>query len=205
MDKLILLLGFVIICNILTACALCVGIKSEQLNPADLHKTVYVDASFEEWQENYILNALKDWECVGNGMIKFNIKLRATQFDYDAIKSPKNVLIIAPASVLHPEIVYWDAEKKKKPIISYTIGLYTKTSKNIPLILMVNERLGIPNYKAVALHEIGHSLGLDHDSSKESIMYEVIDDGSKKLMHYDIVSLCNKYGCDPAKLSACKN
>ncbi|XP_015168802.1 metalloendoproteinase 3-MMP-like [Solanum tuberosum] len=58
---------------------------------------------------------------------------------------------------------------------------------------------GMVDLESVAVHEIGHLLGLDHSSEKEAIMFPTIEDGTRKveLSRDDIEGVQMLYGSNP--------
>ncbi|XP_049360073.1 metalloendoproteinase 3-MMP-like [Solanum verrucosum] len=58
---------------------------------------------------------------------------------------------------------------------------------------------GTVDLESVAVHEIGHLLGLDHSSEKEAIMFPTLEDGTKKveLTRDDIEGVQMLYGSNP--------
>ncbi|KAH0674416.1 hypothetical protein KY284_025503 [Solanum tuberosum] len=58
---------------------------------------------------------------------------------------------------------------------------------------------GMVDLESVAVHEIGHLLGLDHSSEKEAIMFPTLEDGTRKveLSRDDIEGVQMLYGSNP--------
>ncbi|KAH0672151.1 hypothetical protein KY290_024392 [Solanum tuberosum] len=58
---------------------------------------------------------------------------------------------------------------------------------------------GTVDLESVAVHEIGHLLGLDHSSEKEAIMFPTLEDGTRKveLSRDDIKGVQMLYGSNP--------
>jgi hypothetical protein len=54
----------------------------------------------------------------------------------------------------------------------------------------------------VALHEIGHALGLDHHTADASIMEPILDPSITDLQPYDIAAIQNLYGTAPPRVIA---
>ncbi|WMV28597.1 hypothetical protein MTR67_021982 [Solanum verrucosum] len=59
--------------------------------------------------------------------------------------------------------------------------------------------IGMVDLESVAVHEIGHLLGLDHSSEKEAIMFPTLEDGTRKveLSRDDIEGVQILYGSSP--------
>ena len=82
------------------------------------------------------------------------------------------------------------------------LGLFDKKSI-IPCIILVSNRILENDYKAVVLHELGHSLGLEHNegiNGIDTLMYPSIDLGSNHITFRDGQQFCKLYHCDPNKL-----
>jgi hypothetical protein len=179
------------------------------LPTANLQKTVYIDNSFEPWQEDVIINALRAWECSTNNLVKFHIHLHLTEKQSASITMGENPLIIAKVNSNDPRIVSIqkdkeDEQKKNRETHRVVVGLYMQTSDGIPLILLVDDMLKTPiRYSAVATHEIGHNW-LGHNIDHNSAMYKHMDEASPNITENDLIALCDLYWCDAEKMSACK-
>ena len=53
---------------------------------------------------------------------------------------------------------------------------------------------GMHDFFSVALHEIGHALGLEHTSDRDAVMYAYYDGPKRQLLESDITRIQQKYG-----------
>jgi hypothetical protein len=203
---------FFLIALALTSCTSSTGVRLKvPLNSENLHKTVYIDNSFSEPEENILINSLKEWECSTNYLITFNIKLHFIATDYippDEI----HALLILKTNRDNPEIIATDKKLREisktddpnhDPNIKlYTAGLYIPGE--IPTILMVMDRVNLRLMEAVALHEIGHSLEIHHIKTKDAVMFINRAEGAKHITQNDLEAFCKLYGCDEEELHACQ-
>ncbi|KAK0414646.1 hypothetical protein QR680_011542 [Steinernema hermaphroditum] len=59
-----------------------------------------------------------------------------------------------------------------------------------------DDRRGVQNLRAIAMHEIGHSLGIDHQNTKDSIMFSLYQNNNDhpKLSSLDVNVIQSTYG-----------
>jgi hypothetical protein len=164
-----------------------------------LHKTVYVENGVEEWQKIAIIGALDEWECATGDMVHFEIKFESTE-ENSMFTDPYYTIVIKNTFPENPQIVKADEDRKSD---SKTIGFYTRTVFGTPLILLVNDRLNEYLYRATVEHEVGHALGLIHDTNENSIMYPGVDVGAKHITKKDLKQFCGLYKCKEDELKRC--
>lgn len=184
------------------ACISSTGVRLAQpLNTEYLHKTVYIDENFNDYEENVIINALKNWECSTHEMVKFDIKLHYSQADSIFITNKPGQLLILKTIGTDPLISSLDDKQDKTRRV---VGVYyASQNESIPFILLPTDRIRDVNFKAIVEHEIGHSLGIGHITSRNAVMFRNIDQGSRRIMHDDLEALCKSYWCDDDKMRAC--
>lgn len=195
------------------ACVSSTGKKAKApYNQRNLQKIVYIDDSFLDWEEDEIINALKNWECSTNYTIRFKIILHAVSADYILAEDPTHSIFVRKVKGIDPDIVKADkrieddAREKEHNgedyVKRYTLGLFIPSAE-IPTILLVSDRLKYEYYRAVMEHEAGHSLGIDHIDNKDAVMYAHMDSSYKQITNNDLEALCKLYWCDPDKFNAC--
>jgi len=175
--------------------------------PNYIHTTIYIDSSFDDFEREAITEAALEWTVTTNHIIDYDIIQLPTNEEIDMDHS----IIIYNATPDHPHVIALDSSNKKT-----TLGLYDKQTI-IPSILLVNQRINNEDYKSVVMHELGHSLGLEHikgTNGLDTLMYpsrytmyqmnaghqELIKSGADHLTLKDGQQLCKLYHCDASKL-----
>lgn len=160
----------------------------------EVHKTVYVDSEFTEEEFMIIQEAADEWAQETNNLATFDVYYGIEDGLYNKIKHDPNSLLVVKSNSETPLVKSLD-----KLIKGEVLGFFLKELE-VQSILLVNDRmLGDHYYKAVVIHEMGHSIGLPHTRDEESIMYR-----SMNYVYYltksDIRWFCRAYYCDAEKL-----
>lgn len=172
------------------------------LNINNWHKTVFIDNDFTLSQTTQIINALNNWECSTNNQIRFDIHSYTPDMNYSEIYAYNNPLFIMKVPDTDERIVKAGEDLHKRKPKNNIVGLYIMNDITSTILIVNTDYLDF-NIKPITIHEIGHSLGIDHSDNTNSIMYDTISEGAKKITQNDLIALCNLYWCDASKFKSC--
>lgn len=170
-----------------------IDIYQPKVYPDHVHTTLYLGHDFSPEEQEIILEAALEWSQATNHIVEYDVVVLPTKNTIDVTKS----VVFVKESPDHPEIMLMDFASKTK-----TLGLFNGRSQ-VPYIALVTERLDDENYKEVVLHELGHSLGLEHIKGTDGIgtlMYPYTDLGADFITETDLKKFCELYHCDASKL-----
>jgi hypothetical protein len=163
----------------------------EKIYPEQVRVTLYVDRSFDATGQDNIIQAAHEWAEATNHIVEYRVVMMPTTEKIDL----DNSIFISPVSPDFPEIFWRDR------LGNTILGIYFGHS-SIKTIILVPERLDEYTYKLVCLHELGHSLGLEHSGPEEwgTLMYPIVDFGGRHITKPDLIQFCKLYHCDADKL-----
>lgn len=163
--------------------------------PSYTHKTLLVDRNFDEKEKEFITLAALEWSQATNNRVDFTIIYLPNKYS----KIDDDTIIVVKASPDYPEILLANVNNNGEAV---TLGLYDNRGP-INFIDLVSDYIDYDDFKAVVLHELGHALGLKHDSSSEgldTLMYPTINFSANHITPHDIKNFCKLYHCDPEHL-----
>ena len=158
--------------------------------PLEIHKTLYLDETFDDFEVEIISNAAAEWQQATGGRANYSVQklpFENQEIDFD------NSIIVIKVSRHYPEVAELDFIGNQ-----ITLG-YCNSRGSVQYIALVSDRLSDNLYQSVMLHELGHSLGLQHNDSSNGVgtlMYPSIEMGSQYITHKDLVNFCQLYRCD---------
>jgi hypothetical protein len=159
-----------------------------------IHQTIYIDRHFNTEQTLAIERVALRWSTATKHIAEFQIVDMPAPMDENS-----NPLVIVDASPDFPDVIHLDAQNH-----GGTLGVYISSEMAYPTILIVTDRAeDIYLFEEVALHEIGHSLGLQHMTGEDgynTVMYPTTDLMSPVITAKDLGAFCQHYGCDPKQL-----
>jgi len=131
---------------------------------------VYIDKSFNAQELAQIESAFDQWTYSLNGYMEF--KIVARDVDFEHLKEVVDSVIDRTGQGLEiiPET---DASAFESPsALAYVPGAIQEGKwYPSPEIHIVRDRIGERDLRQIVLHEIGHTLGLDHSPVKNTLMY----------------------------------
>lgn len=153
-----------------------------------VHKTLYLDRTMIDEEFFHFVEAAIEWNDATDGQVIFDVK-RLPQKNIN----PLDAIIIMDVTPDFPDIILMDN------IGSYdTLGVFGN-EHGLANIIMVVERIEDAQYTPVVMHELGHSLGLEHIQGADGIgtlMFPNIEGGSSHLTDRDLAQLCKLYHTD---------
>lgn len=158
------------------------------------HHTLYVDTSFSDEEKQLITIAAITWSQRTHHMITFDVVMLPTIDDLDR----NDGILIGKLSNYNSDILELDTQNN-----GTTLGYYTHHGY-MPSIYLVASRIDAEDYETVVLHELGHSLGLKHNSNPNdygTLMYPSVEMSSDYITDTDIINLCKIYECDADELN----
>lgn len=162
--------------------------------PNYVHKTLYVERNFNEEEVAIITKAAISWTESTHHIAEIDVVTLPTKEKIDLV----NGIIMLKENADYPEIIILDGFNGDS-----TVG-YCNRRASIPYIAIVSDRIEDPDeYQAVVMHEVGHALGLEHQTGIEgmdTLMYPSVNIGSYTITKKDLKQFCSLYHCDVTKL-----
>lgn len=162
--------------------------KIDELKTNQIHTTLYLDRTFNEEQKISIIEAAFNWSKATQNIISYDIISLPAK-----IKNVNKSIIVVNVTQDYPEIITLDTLNKTHTVGYYNANGYVKS------IWLVSDRLSTFSYKQVMMHELGHSLGIEHNegiSGVNTLMYPTIDLMSDSITNTDLVKFCKIYKCN---------
>lgn len=143
-----------------------------------IKKSLYVDGRFARWEIESIHNAAEQWTYETGGLVEFEF--------VSSMKIEPDTVIIFKKNHEEEEVQSVDIEIKGN-----SLGYY---SKNTNIIAVVYDRIySIDLYEEVVMHELGHALGLGHNSIPGTLMYPDTSYGITTIGPLDVHRFCEMY------------
>lgn len=163
-----------------------------------IYVNLYIDSAFEDYEREAITSAALTWNTSTKHIVNYTIIQLPIEGKVDLTG-----LIIYKIGPDNPNIIMMDQSND-----TTYLGYYERI-EGVKTIALVGERITVKEYKSVVLHELGHSLGLEHVDELGALMYpymnimingDMISISSDKVTKIDLVQFCNLYGCNPLTL-----
>ena len=179
--------------------------KKEVKLPYQLNKpkiisplSIYIDKDFSEYQEQYIVAAIKTIEYSSNGKLSFIIFTKQNkpgQFK-DIIKNDEGINFIW--NIDRKDMYHFSKEMLigKNDWVAY--NNWSKSKQDI--VFFKNETADL--YKTT-LHELGHFIGLDHIYDI-SFMFPSMTFNPGCITKEDAIKICTIYNCSPRETCSFK-
>lgn len=150
-----------------------------------------------------IRDAANDWTNTTNGIATIFVDDNRPLVRKDGWKY--RIVFVRPIDEKEPMLFYIDGLVNGN-IVGLTDIFGYLTAR--PTIYLVRDRIySIEEYGSVVRHELGHSIGLEHDSSPDALMYPYTNEDSKCITTVDMDQFCGIYECpkDLPQLNGCNS
>ncbi len=155
----------------------------------NVHKTLYLDRAFSQDEVELIVEATYEWKTATEGRVVYDVVTLPVHQKIDVTQA----IIVIKVNPDFPKVMLLDFMNKNT-----TLGYWEDNEGPLPYIAMVDRYYTDTNFKAVMLHEMGHSLGLRHNEGETGIgtlMYPTIDEGSDAITPFDVSKYCELRHC----------
>jgi matrixin len=155
--------------------------KSTILQNHSTHRILYLDRNFTNEEILVITEAVLDWEEKTHHVISIDIVILPTTDSLDL----KDGVIVNKFNSDNYTVIN----------NSGVIGYYQENEGNNTIVLVTDRLADYKTFRQCILHEIGHMLGLYHNSNADTLMYPYIEYASYDITQEDVDNFCSIYDC----------
>lgn len=170
-------------------------LRKKVFGPTEVHKTIYVNDSFDDGDFVLIQQAAKEWETETHGIAHINVVKGYDDYLAKSIVNDQSSMLIIRTGIWNPLVVLLDDR-----LHTTILGYFFDESGPQTIIVVPARMTSEEYYRGVMIHEIGHSLALNHLDKDDTIMVSSMDRSSYHLSKADIDWFCRAYYCDASKL-----
>ncbi len=176
----------------LIALVVLMGCINRPVYPKLSHRTLFVVYNECPMTEAAAIEAAtEEWKTKTHSIATFDIRFVETAPTH---LEPTDILI-KPVEADDPHVLAIEERDRNSGSGGNVLALFEYSSNTL---FIVPARLTMPDdFRMVFLHELGHSLGLQHSASIDSVMYQYSLISSKHITANDIAAFCVIYGCSP--------
>lgn len=168
-----------------------------------VQRTLYLDPAFDPSEVAAIMSGALAWTEATRGIVQWKIRYGGGNeaFDYKGPPCADSLVMIKAESA--SKLV-----RKMDEIHGVEAGkealAYTRTTCDLNVTIMIWDRIDDTDFFFVALHEIGHFLGMGHiEKLGAATMNPLLSNAAPCITKADLQAFCAKYDCDFTKLNAC--
>ncbi len=124
---------------------------------------LYIDRDFDEYERQHIVAAMRQWNYVLNGFVRFTAKLLPDDPTAQEIAQLRRSggWIVAKVDSSHP--ITRQAEGRHALAVTVNGGGAGFTYVSGGFVYVIGDRIGRRDLTGVVMHEFGHVLGAGHD------------------------------------------
>lgn len=169
--------------------------KAASLMPKRIysHRTLYLDRTFTKQEIVVITMAAINWSESTNHIMIYDIVILPINRKIDLMRG----LVFSKVSPDHPDVMMQNNFEEENTLAYYY------HNNIIDYIIIVGNLEDIESYRAIVLHELGHSLGLKHNiglNGLGTLMFPSKDFGANRITQTDLENFCKIYSCDASQL-----
>jgi hypothetical protein len=122
---------------------------------------VYIDKNFSAYEKAEIYNATQEWNYALNGYQQY--RLENDRFDMETD-------IVFKVLITGQGLLVLSKPEKDMPSDMPDSALAWVESLGSPVVYVATDRIGTRNLKSIVMHEIGHTLSLEHTKVQGTLM-----------------------------------